>query len=78
MLNINKNIIVHSVANTSDKIFTLIRDLAGDAKTVTFADVYNRCSSKGYKRDQIDVCIDEYEELNVWQVNNNRTKLTFV
>ncbi|KAG4073434.1 hypothetical protein HA402_000658 [Bradysia odoriphaga] len=66
------------VANTSDKIFSLIRDLAGDAKTVTFTDVYNRCTSKGYKRDQIDICVDEYEELNVWQVNNNRTKLTFV
>lgn len=74
----NKKIIYRSVFNTSDKIFTLIRDLAGDAKTVTFADVYNRCTSKGYKRDQIDACIDEYEELNVWQVNNNRTKLTFV
>ncbi|XP_058828306.1 DNA replication licensing factor Mcm7 [Topomyia yanbarensis] len=66
------------VQNTSDKIFALIRELAGASKTVKISDVAERCTTKGYKPDQVDACIEEYEELNVWQVNQTRTKLTFI
>lgn len=61
-----------------DKIFSLIRDLAGDSKTVKLADVMDRCTNKGFKPDQVEECIEEYEELNVWQINQARTKLTFI
>lgn len=64
--------------NIADKIFTVIRDLAGDSKTVKLADVMDRCTNKGYKPDQVEQCIEEYEELNVWQINQARTKITFV
>lgn len=37
-----------------------------------------RCCTKGFKPDQIDKCIEEYEQLNVWQVNQTRTKITFI
>lgn len=66
------------VQNTSDKIFALIRELAGASKTVKVSDVMERCTTKGYKPDEIDTCIEEYEELNVWQVNQTRTKITFI
>ncbi|XP_055374090.1 DNA replication licensing factor Mcm7 [Condylostylus longicornis] len=66
------------IPNTSDKIFALIRELAGSSKTVKISDVMERCTTKGYKPDQVDKCIEDYEELNVWQVNQARTKITFI
>lgn len=64
--------------NTSDKIFALVRELAGESKTVKVADIMERCTTKGYKPDEVDECIETYEELNVWQVNQTRTKITFL
>jgi DNA replication licensing factor MCM7 len=37
-----------------------------------------RATSKGYKPDAIDRCLEEYEGLDVWQLNQARTKLTIV
>lgn len=68
----------NNVHNTSDRIFAVIRELAGNQKTVKFSEVMDRCTTKGYKPDQVDICIEEYEELNVWQVNQTRTKITFI
>lgn len=66
------------IPNTSDKIFALVRELAGQSKTVKISDVMDRCTTKGFKPDQVDTCLEEYEELNVWQVNQTRTKITFI
>ncbi|XP_026466222.1 DNA replication licensing factor Mcm7-like [Ctenocephalides felis] len=77
-LNQNVEQSMSRVPNTSDKIFALARELAGSNKTIKIADVMERCSSKGFKPDQVDACIEEYEELNVWQVNQTRTKITFI
>ncbi|KAL5290037.1 MCM7 family protein [Megaselia abdita] len=66
------------VPNTSDKIFALVRELAGADKMVRLIDVMERCTTKGFKPDQVDKCVETYEELNVWQVNQNRTKITFI
>lgn len=52
--------------------------MAGDSKTVKITEVIEKCATKGYNPDQVDACIEEYEELNVWQVNQTRTKLTFI
>ncbi|KAK8753412.1 hypothetical protein OTU49_004395 [Cherax quadricarinatus] len=62
----------------TDKIYALICEVAGESHMVKLADVVERCTSKGYKPDQVTECIEEYEELNVWQLNQARTKLTFV
>lgn len=66
------------VPNISDKIFALVRELAADSHVVKVSEVMERCTTKGYKPDQVDQCIEEYEELNVWQVNQTRTKITFI
>lgn len=66
------------VPNTSDKIFALVRELAGSSKTVKISDIMERCTTKGYKPDQVDNCIEEYEQLNVWLVNQTKTKVTFI
>ncbi len=42
------------------------------------ADVYERCAAKGYRREQVDLCLDLYENMHVWQLNTARTRLTIV
>ncbi|KPI93535.1 PREDICTED: DNA replication licensing factor Mcm7 [Papilio xuthus] len=64
--------------SATDRIFAVVRDLAGSSNTVKIADVIERCVDKGFKPDQVDACIEEYENLNVWQVNQVRTKITFM
>ena len=66
--------------NVTDKIFAIVREMAPSkgVKSVKVADVMEQCTSKGFKPDQVDACIEEYEELNVWQVNQAHTKITFI
>ncbi|XP_046668359.1 DNA replication licensing factor mcm7 [Homalodisca vitripennis] len=61
-----------------DKIFSVIRELAGGKKTVKLSEIREQCTSKGYQPDHVEECIEQYEELNVWQVNQARTTITFV
>lgn len=75
--NVNENT-HYRAPNTNDKIFALIREMAGEGKTVNVNDVKDKCSGKGFKPFQVDACIEEYEELNVWQINQTRTKITFI
>lgn len=37
----------------TDMIFTLIREMAGEERVVKMADILERCTSKGYKPDQV-------------------------
>ena len=66
--------------NVMDQIFQTIKEMTGEYKsrTLKYTDVTDRCISKGFNADRISMCIEEYEELNVIQVNNARTKITFV
>jgi len=67
--------------NVIDQIYTAIKDMVmmlGGSRTVKMVDVMERCTAKGFKPDAIDACIDEYEELNVLQVNQKRDKITFL
>ncbi|XP_058803569.1 DNA replication licensing factor Mcm7 [Phymastichus coffea] len=60
------------------KMYHLISDLAVDGKVIKVSDIMDRCISKGYNPEQINALIEEYEELNIWQVNQGRTKLTLI
>ena len=66
--------------NVTDRIFAAIKDIVSElgSKSLKVADVIERCGAKGFKPDQIDECLEEYEDLNVWQINTARTRLTFV
>ncbi|KAK7482718.1 hypothetical protein BaRGS_00026016 [Batillaria attramentaria] len=66
--------------NVTDQIYAVIREMAPEkgVKSVKMPDVMEQCLSKGFKPDQIEACIEEYEELNVWQVNSSKTRLTFI
>ncbi|GIZ04246.1 DNA replication licensing factor Mcm7 [Caerostris extrusa] len=39
--------------------------------TIKMADAQERCLAKGFKPDQ-------FEELDIWQINQSRTKITFI
>ena len=43
-----------------------------------FDEARQRILAKGYTPAQFEECLDEYERLNVWQINQSRTKITFV
>lgn len=64
----------------ADVIFSLLRELAGDGsvKSVNMTEAEQRCVSRGFTPAQFQAALDEYEELNVWQINQARTRVTFV
>ncbi|KAG7269021.1 hypothetical protein CRUP_010735 [Coryphaenoides rupestris] len=70
----------------ADVIFSLLRELATEGKAgrggaggvVRMADAEQRCVSRGFTPAQFQEALEEYEELNVWQVNQARTRITFV
>lgn len=39
--------------SSTDRIFAVVRDLAGSSQTVKIADVIERCVDKGFKPDQV-------------------------
>lgn len=64
----------------ADVIFSLLRELAGEGsvKSVSMTEAEQRCVSRGFTPAQFQSALDEYEELNVWQINQARTRVTFV
>ena len=63
-----------------DRIYDVIREMvpAGSHSTLKMTEIKERCTSKGFKPDQIDETVAEYERLNIFHVNDTRTKITFV
>uniref|UniRef100_A0A7N8Y8F5 DNA replication licensing factor MCM7 n=1 Tax=Mastacembelus armatus TaxID=205130 RepID=A0A7N8Y8F5_9TELE len=70
----------------ADVIFSLVRELStegvagrgGAGGVVRMAEAEQRCISRGFTPAQFQEALEEYEELNVWQVNQARTRITFV
>jgi len=69
----------------ADVIFSLLRELASEGRggakaggTVRMADAEQRCVSRGFTPAQFQEALEEYEELNVWQINQGRSRITFV
>lgn len=63
-----------------DKVFQLIRDMTLETKSreVSMADAIERCTTLGFTSDDIEEAIEQYEDNNVWQINQSRTKIIFV
>lgn len=63
----------------SDQIFSTIKDMGSQGtKGVKMADIVERCTARGYKGADVDRVVKEYEEMNVWQVNQKRDRVTFL
>ena len=69
-----------SAVNVTDQIYAVIKEMApaSGVRTIKIADVRELCTAKGFKPGSIETCIEEYEELNVWQVNQKRDRITFL
>jgi len=67
---------------TSEKIYEIIRrykeTLKSDMPSISVKDFREKVFNEGHTREELDRCLDEYEGLNIWQLNTNKTKLTFV
>jgi len=61
-----------------DEIYSAIRAMRGDLNSMKVQDIKDRCTAKGFNAADVDKCLEAYEELDVWQLNMARTKLTFV
>ncbi|TPP65934.1 DNA helicase [Fasciola gigantica] len=62
-----------------DIIYHIARELTGaGGGTARLADVMERCAARGYTPLQVNEVVDAYENLNVWQTNVGRTRLTVV
>lgn len=67
--------------STGDKILKIVRELAAEApdKTVKVAAIREKCRRNGVNNsEEIDRFLDQYEIQNIWQINQNRTKLTMI
>ena len=67
----------HRSVRPIDAIYGIIREMA-DPDMVRFDEARQRILAKGYTPNQFDECLDEYERLNVWHINQSRTRITFV
>jgi len=61
-----------------DAIYSMIREMAGQNTSVKLQDAQQRILTKGYTPDQFETCLSNHEDLNIWQINKSRTKITFV
>ncbi|CAG7818629.1 unnamed protein product [Allacma fusca] len=66
----------------TEQISQIVRALrsaqAEGQSVITIKSIREKCAQKGFSVEQVDRCLDEYENINVWHINQNRTKLTFV
>ncbi|XP_077589755.1 DNA replication licensing factor MCM7 [Stigmatopora nigra] len=64
----------------ADVIFSLVRELSseGAGGVVRVSEAEQRCVSRGFTPAMFQEALEEYEELNVWQINQARTRITFV
>jgi len=63
---------------TVDRIYDAIRTMRDNQTSLKIHDLRERLSAKGFKPEEVDRCLEMYEELNIWHLNQARTKLTFV
>ncbi|XP_033100324.1 DNA replication licensing factor mcm7-A-like [Anneissia japonica] len=65
---------------SEDVIFGILRDMATEKKTkrIKYTDASASCLAKGFTPDQFEEALEAYEELNIWQINNAKTTITFV
>ncbi|NWV32814.1 MCM7 factor, partial [Grantiella picta] len=63
----------------SEAIFGILRDLGmPGGRWLPLPHALQVLGAKGFTRKQVEEALEEYESLNVIQVNPGRTKITFV
>lgn len=65
--------------DATTRIYLLIRDYAADRgeRTVPIADILEQVLQNGFTNQQFYTALSEYEDINIWSVDSNRTRITF-
>lgn len=53
-------------------------DIDADLVFAEYDAVVNKAMAKGYTAAQVASCVEQYEELGVWMLNADKTRITFV
>jgi len=62
----------------NEKIYRMIKESSAvDEQEVDIATVKEKCLNRGFTEDEFDETLEEYEELGIWRVDANKTKLQF-
>ena len=66
--------------SASDQIFAIVREMAplDGPRVVNYQEAIEKCARKGFTPDMFNECCKTYEDLNVWLINNARTKITLI
>lgn len=66
--------------SVADQIFAIVREMVAgkEPKVVSYTEAQEKCARKGFTPDMFNECSKTYEEINIWLVNNARTKITFL
>jgi DNA replication licensing factor MCM7 len=64
----------------TEQISQIIRRLHGalaeGETSISMKAIREKTVAAGFSTEQLDRCLDEYENINVWHINQNRTKVT--
>jgi DNA replication licensing factor MCM7 len=65
--------------DATTRIYLLIRDHAADRgeRSVPIADILEQALQQGFTSQQFYTALSEYEDINIWSVDSNRTRITF-
>ena len=61
-------------------IYNIIRNKAkfSNSKIVKVNEIESTVLAKGFKGSDLGKCLDEYESINIWSVNEDKTELEFL
>ena len=70
----------HSAKDPTSVVYDIVLELAQetDANEASYAEALARTLRKGYKQSDLDEALKEYEELNVWVVSRDKTKIRLI
>jgi len=70
----------HTGTDPVSACYGIIKDHSAKTNSVavTLQDILPKVLSRGRTQEDLDRCLDEYEELNVWELIHNRTVVRFV
>lgn len=70
----------HGYTDPTSIVYRIISEHAQitGASAVNVADVLEKVIKKGRTREELEACMDEYADLNIWQLLNARTVIRFV
>ncbi|XP_053212139.1 DNA replication licensing factor mcm7-like [Panonychus citri] len=63
-----------------DRIYRLIRGIFDERQIneIPYQDAIDKCKSRGFSIDEIEEVLEEYEVLNVWQADQDKTNIILV